>query len=471
MTGSGAVQADTPIRSIAVLPFDTSATDQAEKFLGVSLPDLLITRLSNVRHLVVRPTSAVREFAGRHLDSRQIGRDLKVDTVLEGSIRTSPDRIRVTVQLLNVRDQKPIWAERFDEKRVEMFEIEDKISERVAEALTGRLAPNERTILAKRYTSNPVAYELYVQGRYQLQEAAFGDVRRKRAGEFFLRAVEADNQYALAWAGLSQMYSWMALWDEASPRDALPKAEAAALKALQLDDDLSEAHCAAAAVRLLSYHDFAGAEREFLRALELNPRNTTALTWYAFFLTCMQRFDEAIAVYNRQIEVDPVSSSVQQFLANTYFTARRYDRSIQLDLMVLKMNPNDANAHADLARACTLRGDHEGAIAHGRKAVEISEGARSLAFLGYALAMAGRKAEANNILRNLKERPEQELVSPFLLAIVDLGLGDQDAALLQLEKTSSDDVYGLRLKVEPILDPLRSNPRFTAVLRRAGFRS
>jgi serine/threonine-protein kinase len=267
------------------------------------------------------------------------------------------------------------------------------------------------------------------------------------------------------------MYSWMALWDEASPRDALPKAEAAALKALQLDDDLSEAHCAAAAVRLLRYHDFAGAEREFLRALELNPRNTIALTWYAFFLTCMQRFDEAIAVYNRQIEVDPVSSHVQLFLANTYFTERQYDRSIQLYLVVLRMNPNDADAHASLSRACTLRGDHESAIAHGRKAVEISEGARPLAFLGYALAMAGRKAEANNILRNLKERPEQELVSPFLLAIVDLGLGDQDAALLQLEKTSSDDVYGLRLKVEPILDPLRSDPRFTALLRRAGFRS
>jgi tetratricopeptide (TPR) repeat protein len=263
----------------------------------------------------------------------------------------------------------------------------------------------------------------------------------------------------------------MALWDEASPRVALPKAEAAALKALQLDDDLSEAHCAAAAVRLHPYHDFAGAEWEFLRALELNPRNTMALTSYAFFLTCMQRFDEAIAVYNRETEVDPVSSHVQLFLANTYFTERQYDRCIRLTLVVLRMNPNDVDAHVSLARAYTLRGDHESAIAHARKAVEISGGARPLAYLGYALGMAGRKTEANEILQNLKGRPEQELVSPFLLAIVNLGLGDQDSALLQLDNASSDDLYAIRLRVEPILDPLRSDPRFTALLRRAGFRS
>jgi adenylate cyclase len=267
------------------------------------------------------------------------------------------------------------------------------------------------------------------------------------------------------------MYSLMASWNDASTRVAFPKAETAALKALQLDDDLSEAHCAGASVRLHPYHDFAGAEREFLRALELNPRDIQALNHYAFFLTCMGRFDEAIAVRNREIEVDPVSSHVQQYLANIYFTGRQYDRSIQLTLLVLGMNPNDVDAHVNLVRSYTLLGEYENAIAHGRKAVEIGGGARALAFLGYALGMAGRKAEANEILQNLKGRPEEELVSPFLLAIVDLGLGDQDEALLQLEKASSDDLYGVRLKVEPILDPLRSHPRFTALLRRAGFKS
>jgi serine/threonine-protein kinase len=294
---------------------------------------------------------------------------------------------------------------------------------------------------------------------------------RKKALEFYERAIEADPQYALAWAGVSQLYSGMALFDEASPRLAFPNAEAAALKALQLDDDLPEAHCAAAFVRLHANHDFAGAERELRRALELNPRSTVALNSYAFFLTCMQRFDEAIAVRNREIEVDPLNPHVQLVLANTYFTQRQYDRSIQQTLMVLGMNPNVVDAHVNLARSYTLRGEYEKAIAHARKAVEISGSARPLAYLGYALAMAGRKAEANEILQNLKRRPDQELVSPFLISIVYLGLGDREAALLQLERASSDDLYAIRLKAEPMLDPLRSDPRFAALLRRAGFRS
>jgi tetratricopeptide (TPR) repeat protein len=257
--------------------------------------------------------------------------------------------------------------------------------------------------------------------------------------------------------------------NQVSPLLAFPIAEAATLKALQLDDDLSEAHDAAANVRLFRYLDFAGSERELLRALELNPRNTSALTNYAWLLQCTERFDEAMAVRKREIEVDPLSPRIQQGLGSVYLSARQYDRGIEQTILVLGMNPNYLEGHINLVRGYALRHEYDKAIEHARKAVELGRGDYDygLGFLGYALGMAGRRAEANEVLQTLKSRPEQQHVSP--LAFVYLGLGDLDAAFLQMEKALSDRHFVLRLKSEPILYPLRSDPRFTALLRRAGW--
>src|SRR2546428_1645310 len=257
-----------PIRSIAILPFDASGSAPSDQHLGLGLPDLLITRLTNVRQLVIRPTSAIREYAGRQIDSREAGRKLKVDAVLEGSIRTTSDRVRVTVQLLNVHEQKPIWADQFDQKRTEMFALEDDISARVAEALMMRLTPNEKSQLAKRYTENAEAYELYTQGRYELErqrrEGRFE--HRKRAAELFEKAARIDPTYALAWAGVAQVYATQGeitvRHTGVPPRVAFEKAEAAVRKALQLDPDLSEAHCAAGAIKMNWDLDYAAAEQD-----------------------------------------------------------------------------------------------------------------------------------------------------------------------------------------------------------------
>lgn len=458
-----------PIRSIAILPFDASDADRSDQHLGLGLPDLLITRLSNVRHVIVRPTSAVRDYAGRHVDSREAGRKLKVDAVVEGSIRTTADRVRVTVQLLDVRDPKPVWAQSFDSKRSDLFSIEDGISARVADALTTRLTPDEKTLLSKRYTTDPQAYDLYVQGRYQLERAREGEADgRRKAIELFEKALAKDPSYALAWAGYAHANVGMVARLQIAPEVAFPKAEIAAARALRIDPQLSEAHCAAAAVKMHWRLDFDGAEREFRRALELNPRNTIALDHYGFLLQCLGRFDEAITMRERLVEIDPLSVAAQWSLANAYLTAHQDARGIQQTMLVLAMNPNFSDALNSLTRYYTTRGEYDKAIANAEKNAQTNPSDRSLAFLGWALARAGKRAEANAILQRLIEN---EKTFPYCVAFVQIGLDNRDAAFPLLEKGVNDRSYVLRLKTEPIFDPLRSDPRFAALLQRAGFGS
>jgi serine/threonine-protein kinase len=462
-----------PIQSLAILPFDARDADPADRHLGIGLSDVLITRLSNVHHLIVRPTSAIREFAERGGDSRQIGRKLKVDAVLEGSIRTSADHIRVTVQLLNIREQRPIWAEQFDEKRTQMFAIEDSISARVADALMVRISPAEKIRLAKRYTTDAAAYQLYIQGRYHLQRAIEGQPKeRKVAVDFYSQAVRKDPTYALAWAGLALGYAGLGVFNQMPPRDVWPNAQAAALRSLELDGNLPEAHTAIGAVRMFWLLDFAGAEREFLRALELDPREILALRYYASLLQNTGRFDESITLHERQIEIDPLSPAVHLGLAGAYYAARRYDRAIQEDLIVLGMNPQFAQAHIALSRSYALQGHYGEAIAEAQKAAGSGRpNAGALAHLGYALARAGRREEANQILRDLRTRFEKEKFSPFLPAIVYIALGERKEVFPLLEKGVDERTYIFGLKTDPLLDPVRSDPRFSALLKRAGYGS
>ncbi len=321
----------------------------------------------------------------------------------------------------------------------------------------------------KRYTTDSGAYQTYLQARYHLQRAAEGErEERQTALQLFQQAVEKDPGYALAWAGLAHGYAGLGWYNQAPPGVTWPRAEAAAQKALQLDGDLSEAHSAMGAVKECWYSDFAGAEREFLRALELNPGNWWALRYYAYLLCCMGRFDEAITVAERAIERDPLNRVLHQDLANECLLARRYDRAIQESLVVLGMDANYSDAYVALSRAYTGRREYEKAIAYGQRGVGINGGPRAEAFLSYALAMAGRKSEANEILQELKRK---EHTSPYFVAIAYAGLGDRETALSLLEKLPAQhSTLSLRLKTEPALDSLRSDARFAALLERAGFR-
>ena len=465
-----AVEAPRPIRSLAILPFDTTAAETSDQHLGLGLTDLLITRLSNVRHLIVRPTSAVRGYLGRPTDSFDAGRKLNVDAVLEGSIRTTPDRVRVTVQLVRVGDRKPLWAGEFDQKRSDVFIIEDKISEQVADALMMQLSPDERVRLAKRYTTNPEAYDLYLQAEYRTDKVIReGRVRPNESVALLREAVQKDPSYALAWARLAELYGAAGAFNQMPPRFAFQEARTAVQKALQLDDELAEAHCAAGIIKMYWDLDYAGAERDFQRALQLNPRYARTLMHYGRLVQCLGRFDEAIALRKREIEIDPSNPGVQSHLYAAYLTARKDDLGIQQCRLVLRMDPNFSNAYASLARIYAVRGEYDKAIANAREAVRTDkEGFQGLALLGYALGMAGRKGEAAEILQRLEDNKG---VQPFDLAVVQLGLGHKDDALQILEKAFDDRTYSLRLKTEPIFEPLRSDPRFKALLRRAGFGS
>ena len=464
-----------PIRSIAILPFDTTGADRSDEHLGLGLPDLVITRLTNVHEIVVRPTSAVRDYAGRHSDSESIGRNLKVDAVLEGSVRTSPDRVRVTVQLFDVRRDKAIWAERFDEKRTDIFTIEDSISGKLAEALRLQLTPDEKMLLGKRYTSNPDAYQAYVQGRYHLEHSGSGSYYADepvRAIEFFQKAVARDPRFAAAWAGLSTACFGAGWYGRLPHQGAWIDARNAAQRALELDPTLSEAYTTLASLTAAVDLDFDAAQRLFNRALELNPRDTRALLHYAFLLQGLGEFDQAIAIRKRIIEIDPVSADAQWGLANAYLTSAQYDLAAKQVDIVLGMDPNHAEAHIALVRLAVARGDYETAIAEARKQAENPQNRRALAFLGYALARAGRREEAKRVLQQLGDGSgPRGKGNAFELAIVYAGLGDADSMMPVLEKGVEDRSYALRLKTEPIFLPFHSDPRFIALLHRAGFKN
>lgn len=465
--GSAPAPAQTRIRSIAVLPFDISGADRTDTHLGLGLPDLLITRLTNVREVVVRPTSAIREFEGKQSDAESIGRKLKVDAVVEGSVRTSPDRIRVTVQLLDVRDNKPIWADRFDEKRSDIFSIEDSLSTKLAEALRLQLTPDEKTLLGKRFTSNPDAYQDYIQARYHLEQFGSGSGHpysdeANRAIEFFQNAARKDPGFAAAWAGMSHAYLYAGHYGRWSHQQALIAARNAAQKALDLDASLSEAYATLGGVKANLDFDFESALRLYNKALELNPRDTYALLTCAYLVQAHGRFDQAIALSKRLVEIDPVSPDNQWRLANAYLTSGQNDLAAKQVQVVLGMDPGYAEAHIALVRLAIDRGDFDAAIAEARTQAAIPGNERALGFLGYALARAGRRAEALKVLQQLRG---QENLQAFIYA----GLGNVDSMMTLLEK-SVDDRTQLRLKTEPIFLPYHSNPRFIALLRRAGFK-
>lgn len=460
-----------PIRSIAVLPFHASGLSTSDSHLGFGMADLIITRLSNVHELTVRPTSAVRGLERRGFDSREVGRRLKVDGVLEGSIRAAGDRVRVTVQLFDVNEEKPIWAERFDETKSELFTIEDGISSRVADALLVRLTSEEKAGLAKKHTNNAEAYQLYIQGRYHFQQAAGGPSEAPQvAAKFFSRAVEKDPRYAPAWAGLADAH-WAMATRGTKTSDYYAQAEKAARRALELDPRLPDALVSMARVRMYWHLDYAGARRELQRALAIQPRHYWALAVSGYLLQSLGQADEAHEFRTRLVEVDPLHPTSHWSMANGYLCARRYDLARKKIDDVLAMDPKHFEANLGLVRVLLMERKPDPAVSHAQKVVTADRRPRSLAFLGHALGVSGRKAEAQQILEELHTLSRTEPVAPFDLALVHIGLGDHSSALALLEKALEDREYAVRLKTEVLLDPLRDHPRFAVLLRRAGFKA
>jgi DNA-binding winged helix-turn-helix (wHTH) protein/tetratricopeptide (TPR) repeat protein len=455
---------DFETRSVAVLPFKPLREDSRDEYLELGIADALITALSNLNRIIVRPTSAVRKYGALEQDAVEAGRELKVEVVLDGTIQKTGDRIRATVRLLRVSDGKPLWAGKFDEPFTSIFTVQDSISEKLTKVLALKLVSQEKDRLTKRYTDNSEAYSLYLKGRYNWNKAT--EEGLWKAIDFFNRAIAADPRYALAYVGVADAYTSLDWYGVLSTGQSNPHAKAAAQKALEIDDALAEAHASLAMAKQYEW-DWSGAEKEYERAIELSPSYAAAYQWYGIYLTLMGRFDEALAHMDRAQELDPISLSISGQKALVLQCARRYDEAIDQCLKTLEVEPGQVEARFCLAMTYALKGLLEEAIAEYQKLPGNNPDFKAM--LGHAYAVSGRRAEARAILDELKKLSKLRYIPPFWVAMVHIGLGDKSEALSWLEKACEDPDDSLAaVKVFPFCDPLRSDVRFTEVLRRMG---
>ena len=465
----------TGVKSIAVLPFKPLVASERDESLEMGMAETLITRLSSISRITVRPTSAVRPFTKLEDEAVKAGQELMVDAVLDGSIQKSGDRVRVSVRLVRVEQGQTLWAEQFDEKFTDIFTVQDAISRRVADMLALRLSGQEKERLAKRGTDNPEAYQAYLLGRFHWNKRTGVDLRKSI--DYFNQAIALDPNYALAYAGLADSYLNLPTSSNTPSSEANIKAREAAMKALTIDDTIAEAHTSLAGVKELYEWDFAGAEREFKRAIELNPNYVTAHQWYSTFLSCLGRHPEAIAEAKRATEVDPLSLPASALLGNMYIDAGRPDEAIAQLQRTLGMDINFARAHGYLAAAYLAKEMYEDAIEEFKKGYALSgryspeEAAKRVDMLRDGYRKSGAKGywEKNLELR-IESAKRGSMVSPTAMAQAYARTGDKDRAFEWLEKayTERDQYLFYNLKVEKDFDSLRSDPRYATLLQRIG---
>jgi TolB-like protein len=453
--------------SVAVLPFKPIGAEEDE-YLGLGMADALITKLSNIRKINVRPTSAVRNYGAQNQDPMSAGRELGVEAVVEGSIQKVGEHVRVTVQLVSVRDGTPLWGQKFDEQFTNIFAVQDQISEQVARALTLSLSGAEQELLTKRYTENSEAYQLYLKGRYFWNKRTVEGMNKSIG--YFNEAVEKDPSYALAYVGLADSYNVLAQFGELAPGEAMPKSKNAALRALEIDDTLAEAHASLALVNKLYDWDWAGAEMEFRRAVELNPNYANAYHWYAMFLSAAARHDEALAEIRRAKEIDPVSLIISTNEGWILFCARRYDAAIEQLQKTMEMDPNFANAHYKLSLVYEAKGMYEEALEEFLTFETLAGASQeTVAAFRRAYSASGWSGYCRQQLSRLQKASKKRYISPKYFVLTYLQLGEKDRAFEWLEKSYQErgEVL-LYLKVDPRFDPLRPDPRFADLLRRVG---
>lgn len=456
-----------PIKSIAVLPFKPLVAGSRDESLELGMAETLIMRLSSIQEIKVPPTNAVRKYGGLEQDAVAAGRELQVESVLDGNIQRAGDRLRVTVRLIRVADGQTLWTERFEQNFTEIFAVQDSVAERVAAALAVRLTGEQREVLVKRYTNNTQAYEYFIKAVY----SGSSEEGRKKSIEYFQQAIDLDPNYALAYAAMANSY--ISLGWFLSPHENFPKAAAAARKALELDETISDAHRALGSYKLHYEWNWSEAERELKRAMELDPNNDGAYSAYGEYLITIGRFDEAIALRKRASDLaGPSSFPVIANLGNAYHYARRYEEAIKHYQRALELNPRFERGHVAMGMAYVQLGKHEEAIAEIKQAISLRDEIRNTAALGYAYAVAGKRAEARKVIDDLVELSKGEYVRTFYIAGIYAALGERDQAFAWLEKAYQDRHPQMTLiGVDPAFDPLRSDPRFAALLRRVGLPS
>jgi eukaryotic-like serine/threonine-protein kinase len=455
-----------PIDSLAVLPLANASADPGTEYLSDGITESIINTLSQLPQLKVMARATVFRYKGKEVDAAEVKRDLNVRAVMMGRVLQIGDNLVIKTELVDTSDGSQLWGEQYRRKAADIFEVQEEISKEISEKLRIKLTGEEKKLLVKRYTDNTEAYRLYLKGRYCLSKATHDALNN--ALKHFRQAIDVDPDYALAYAGLADAY--YALSSNHLPaNEAMPKARAAAEQALRLDDELAEAHASLGLVKAFYEWDWAGAEKEYRRAIELNPGYASAHHWYGWYLALMGRLSEAIAQIKQASELDPLSLEINSDLGLSFFFARQYERAIEQFEKAIEMEPNSVWTRFFMGWAREQKGDYAEAIEDYQRAAQLDDSPLIMAALGHTYVMAGRRDEALHVLEEMKQLAATRHVSSYHFTVLHAALGEKDEAFAWLEKSYSAREEALVwLKVDPRLDTIRTDPRFIDLQRRVG---
>ncbi len=453
-----------PEKSIAVLPFDNLSRDPDNAYFTEGVQDEILTRLAKVADLKVISRTSTQHFKSSPEDLPQIAKQLGAMNILEGSVQKAGDQVRVNVQLINALTDAHLWADTYDRKLTDIFAVESEIAKTIAETLQAKLSGSEKSSIAKTTTVNPEAYELYLRGKFFAEKRTGADLRKSI--EYYDQSIAKDPGYPLAYVGLADSHLLLTAYGATSPKESIAPAKVALKKALELDDSLAQAHASSGLLATVEL-DLKRGISELERAIQLNPNYATAHHWIALPLTAVGQSDRGILEGKRAIELDPLSLIINADLCWVYFNGRHFDEAEAQAHKTLEMDPRFYVAHYYLGEALQFKGKLADAIAEFQKAYDLNNDPFSLAMLGQAYALQGKTDEAQKVLARLREQAKSQYISPYAFAVVLTGLGDKAHAIDELERGCDDTGFYISLiKVDPLFDDLRGDPRFEALVQK-----
>jgi TolB-like protein/DNA-binding winged helix-turn-helix (wHTH) protein/Tfp pilus assembly protein PilF len=457
-----------PIRSLAVLPLQNLSGEKNQEYFADGMTDELITDLGQVGALRVISRTSVMHYKMTAKTLPEIGRELGADAIVEGTVYRSGSRVRITAQLIDARNDRHLWAHSYERDLRDAIALQDEVARDIANQVRVKLTPREQARLKTSHPVNPAAHEAYLKGRYYWNQIT-GESVKKSFG-FFQQAIEKDPKYALGYSGLADYYVVSYVRFGLPRNEACPKAESFALKAVELDDRLAEAHYSQADVRFFCNWDIQGAESEFKRALQLNPSYSEAHRIYAQLLASKREDREAVAEAERAVENDPMSGDINMVLGWVYFLDGRYDQAIRQEMKTIEMDPNRPNTYLVLGYVYLKEGQYDFAVREFTKAAQLfGEDPGTSPWVGYAYGLSGRRQEALQVLKRLNSTARHRPVWAYGEAIIYVGLSDKKQTFKWLEKAYEQHDWILNgVNVEPVFDSLRSDPRFQDLVHRIG---